>query len=73
LLSYFLFYLVLAMLGMQTGYPLYVVGTSTFGTKGGYLMPGLLMGVLQVGWLSVNTLVSTNFILRDRAKITCPI
>ena len=48
-LSYALFYRVPAMLGMQTGFPLYVVGSSTFGTKGGYLMPGLLMGVLQVG------------------------
>ncbi|MFB3776714.1 MAG: cytosine permease [Bryobacteraceae bacterium] len=59
----YLLYRAPAMLGMQTGYPLYVVGSSTFGTKGGYLMPGLLMGLLQVGWLSVNTLVSTNFLL----------
>jgi len=63
LLSYLLFYRPAAMLGMQTGYPLYVIGSSTFGTKGGYLMPGLLMGLLQVGWLSVNTWVSTTFIL----------
>jgi cytosine permease len=62
-LSYALFYRVPAMLGMQTGFPLYVVGSSTFGTKGGYLMPGLLMGVLQVGWMSVNAFVSTTFIL----------
>ena len=63
LLSYALFYRAPAMLGMQTGYPLYVVGSSTFGTKGGYLMPGLLMGLLQVGWFSVNIWVSTTFIL----------
>jgi cytosine permease len=62
LLAYVL-YRAPAMLGMQTGYPLYVVGSSTFGTTGGYLMPGLLMGLLQVGWLSVNIFVSTNFIL----------
>jgi cytosine permease len=62
LLSYFLFYRSPAMLGMQTGYPLYVVGSSTFGTKGGYLMPGLLMGALQAGWVSVNIFVSTTFI-----------
>ncbi|MCS6952762.1 MAG: cytosine permease [Bryobacteraceae bacterium] len=62
--SYALFYRVPAMLGMQTGYPLYVVGSSTFGTRGGYLMPGLLMGLLQVGWFSVNTFVSTDFILK---------
>jgi len=63
ILSYALFYRVPAMLGMQTGLPLYVVGSSTFGTKGGYLMPGLLMGVLQVGWISVNAFVSATFVL----------
>jgi len=63
ILSYALFYRVPAMLGMQTGFPLYVVGSSTFGAKGGYLMPGLLMGVLQVGWMSVNAFVSATFIL----------
>jgi cytosine permease len=64
LICYYLFYRAPAMLGMQTGYPLYVVGTSTFGTQGGYLMPGLLMGVLQIGWASVNAWVSTTFILK---------
>jgi cytosine permease len=63
ILSYALFYRVPAMLGMQTGLPLYVVGSSTFGAKGGYLMPGLLMGVLQVGWMSVNAFVSAQFVL----------
>jgi cytosine permease len=63
LLSYAIFYRPSAMLGMQTGFPLYVLGSSTFGTAGGYLMPGLLMGVLQVGWVSVNVVVSTTFIL----------
>ncbi len=63
-LSYALFYRAPAMLGVQTGYPLYVVGSSTFGTKGGYLMPGLLMGLLQVGWYSVNVFVSTTFIMK---------
>jgi cytosine permease len=62
-LSYKLYYYVPAMLGMKTGYPLYVVGSSTFGTAGGYLMPGLLMGLLQIGWFSVGTFVATNFIL----------
>ena len=32
LICHFLFYLVPGMLGMKTGYPLYIVGTSTFGT-----------------------------------------
>jgi cytosine permease len=64
LLSYGLYYYVPAMLGMQTGYPLYVVGSSTFGTAGGYLMPGLLMGLLQIGWFAVGTFYSTQFILK---------
>ncbi len=63
LLCYAFYYKVPAMLGMQTGFPLYVVGSSTFGTKGGYIMPGLLMGVLQVGWFAVATFFSTKFIL----------
>lgn len=63
LLAYGLFFFAPAMLGMRTGYPLYVVGSSTFGAKGGYLMPGLLMGLLQVGWVSVNTYIATTFIL----------
>ena len=63
LLSYALYYYAPAMLGMKTGYPLYVVGSSTFGTAGGYVMPGLLMGLLQVGWFAVNTAISTQFIL----------
>ena len=64
LLSYFLYYRVPAMLGMKTGFPLYVVGSSTFGTAGGYIMPGLLMGVLQIGWFAVGTFFSADYILR---------
>jgi len=63
LLCYALYYYVPAMLGMKTGYPLYVVGSSTFGTLGGYVMPGLLMGLLQVGWFAVGTYFSTLYIL----------
>jgi len=54
LLCHFLFYLVPGLLGMQTGLPLYIVGTSTYGAQGGFLMPGVLMGALQFGWLAVN-------------------
>jgi len=54
LLCHFLFYLVPGLLGLKTGLPLYVVGTSTYGAQGGFLMPGFLMGVLQFGWLGVN-------------------
>jgi cytosine permease len=63
LLSFGLYYYAPAMLGMKTGFPLYVVGSSTFGTSGGYLMPGLLMGVLQIGWFAVGTFFATKFIL----------
>jgi cytosine permease len=54
LICHFLFYLVPGILGMSTGLPLYVVGTSTYGVQGGFIMPGLLMGLLQYGWLAVN-------------------
>ncbi len=67
-LCFSLYYYVPAMLGMQTGHPLYVVGTSTFGTKGGYLIPGLLMGFLQIGWVGVITAVSAEFILRGLGR-----
>jgi cytosine permease len=54
IICHFLFYMVPGLLGMKTGLPLYVVGTSTFGAVGGLLMPGFLMGALQFGWLAVN-------------------
>ncbi len=53
------FYLVPGLLGMKTGLPLYIVGTSTFGAQGGFLLPGFLMGVLQFGWLGVNIYFSS--------------
>ena len=59
LLIHFLFYLVPGLLGMKTGLPLYVVGTSTYGVQGGLILPGLFMGVLQFGWLGVNTYFSS--------------
>ena len=63
LISFLLFYLAPAMWGMKTGYPLYIVGSSTFGDKGGYFLPGLFMGALQVGWYSVGTYFATQFVL----------
>ncbi len=63
-LSYALYYYAPAMLGMKTGLPLYVVGSSTFGARGGYLMPGLLMGVLQIGWFAVATYLASTFVLK---------
>ena len=68
LICHFLFYLVPGMLGMKTGYPLYVVGSSTYGALGGFLMPGLLMGLLQFGWLAVNIAVATDFILQAAGR-----
>ncbi len=53
-ICHFFFYLVPGLLGMKTGLPLYVIGTSTYGAIGGLIMPGLLMGLLQFGWLAVN-------------------
>jgi len=64
LLCFGLYYYAPAMLGMQTGRTLYIVGTSTFGTTGGYVMPGLLMGVLQIGWFAVATYFATDYILK---------
>ena len=63
LLCFALYYYAPAMLGMQTGRPLYIVGTSTFGVKGGYLMPGLLMGFLQIGWFAVATYFAVAYIM----------
>jgi cytosine permease len=59
LICHYLFYLIPGLLGQKTGLPLYVAGTSTFGTIGGLLMPGFLMGLLQFGWLGVNTFFSS--------------
>jgi cytosine permease len=60
IICHFLFFLVPGLLGMSTGLPLYVVGTSTFGAVGGLIMPGFLMGALQFGWLGVNTFGSAD-------------
>jgi len=60
IICHYLFYLVPGLLGMNTGLPLYVIGTSTFGALGGLLMPGFLMGALQFGWLGVNTFGSAD-------------
>ena len=61
-LCHFLTYLVPGLLGQKTGLPLYVVGTSTYGVKGGFLMPGFLMGCLQFGWLAVNAFFTIKLI-----------
>jgi cytosine permease len=53
-ICYVLFYHVFGRFGQKTGLPLYIVGTSTFGAKGGLILPGFLMGLLQFGWVAVN-------------------
>ena len=58
LICHFLFYLVPGLLGFKSGLPLYIVGTSTYGVNGGFLMPGFLMGLLQFGWLGVSSFYS---------------
>lgn len=72
LLCHFLYYLVPAMLGMKTGYPLYVVASSTFGATGGYVVPGLLMGFLQIGWFGVASFLATDFILKGLGIAAAP-
>jgi len=62
-ICHLLFYYVPGMLGLKTGQPLYIVGTSTFGVKGGYFLPGIFMGLLQIGWYSVATYFSTKLLL----------
>jgi cytosine permease len=59
LMCHLFFYYVPGMFGMKTGLPLYVVGSAQYGTQGGLLMPGFLMGVLQFGWLGVNAYFSS--------------
>lgn len=53
IICHFLFYLTPGLLGMRTGMPLCVVGTSTYGAQGGRFLPGLLMALMQFGWLAV--------------------
>jgi cytosine permease len=68
LLCFTLYYYAPAMLGMKTGFPLYIIGSSTFGAAGGYLIPGLLMGALQAGWYSVSTNLSSTFIMKAAGR-----
>ena len=62
LICHFASYLAPALMGMKTGLPLAVVGTSTYGVTGGFLMPGFFMGILQFGWLAVNAWFSAKLL-----------
>ena len=68
----FLLYYVPGILGQKTGMPLYVVGASTFGAQGGILMPGLLMGVLQIGWHAVFTTAAASFFMQAIGSMAGP-
>jgi cytosine permease len=62
-------YYVPAKLGMKTGMPLYVVASSTFGTQGGILIPGLLMGIVQIFWHAVFTTSAAGFFMQAIGKV----
>jgi cytosine permease len=61
-ICHFASYLAPGLMGMKTGLPLAVVGTSTYGVQGGFLMPGFFMGLLQFGWLAVNAYFSAKLL-----------
>jgi purine-cytosine permease-like protein len=54
LLSHVLFFRIPATMGMQTGYPTGVIGSSTFGSQGAQFAPGLLVGLVQAALLGVS-------------------
>ena len=57
-------YYVPAKLGMSTGMPLYVAASSTFGTQGAILVPGYLMGVVQIFWHAFFTTAAAGFFMQ---------
>jgi len=65
-------YYVPAKLGMKTGMPLYVVASSTFGTHGGILIPGLLMGIVQIFWHAVFTFSAAGFFMKAIGSTSGP-
>ncbi len=72
LICHFASYLAPGLMGMKTGLPLAVVGTSTYGVLGGFLMPGFFMGILQFGWLAVNAYYSAKLLawLADQPEMS---
>jgi len=62
-------YYVPAKLGMQTGMPLYVVASSTFGATGGIAIPGFLMGIVQIFWHAVFTTSAAGFFMEAIGKV----
>jgi cytosine permease len=72
LICHFASYLAPGLMGMKTGLSLAVVGTSTYGVQGGFLMPGFFMGILQFGWLAVNAYFSAKLLagLADQGEMS---
>ncbi len=62
LLCHFLYYLVPGLLGLKTGLPLHIVGTSTYGVRGGRLLPAFFMGLFQFAWLGINAFFVARFL-----------
>ena len=62
--SFWLFYSVPAKLGMQTGLPVAVLGSSTFGSRGGQVIPGPLAGLLLTVWFGVAVFYAGDLVLR---------
>jgi cytosine permease len=65
LAAFALFYYVPAILGMQTGYPLAVLGSSTFGSRGGQLIPGPLAALMQASWYGAGIFYAADVIVRS--------
>jgi cytosine permease len=61
-------YYVPAKMGMQTGMPLYVVASSTFGATGAIAVPGFLMGIVQIFWHAFFTTSAAGFFMQAIGK-----
>ncbi|QDV33761.1 hypothetical protein [Tautonia plasticadhaerens] len=64
LLSCVLLFLPAATQGMRTRMPLMVAATSAFGVRGSALVPGLVLGLVQILWFAVAVHYAVEFNLR---------
>ena len=64
LLSCVFLYLPSALQGLRTRMPLMVAATSAFGVQGSALVPGLLLGLVQILWFAVAVHYAVEFNLR---------
>ena len=63
LLAFALFYYVPAKLGCETGYSLGIIGSSTFGSKGGWIATGIFTCALQIAWFGAATFFGARLML----------